>query len=156
MEKYTIYTDGGCAVNPGGPGGAACIVISDETGEVAMHSRGYFRTTNNRMEMFAVLMALEHVPENASAVIRTDSQYVINCANGSWRKTKNRDLWQELDREIRKRSIKFEWIRGHSGNGQNEQCDAMCTKAMQNPQYHDAGYEQQKQEGAEFWQNVET
>ena len=125
---YTAYTDGGCAWNPGGAGGCACIIISDE-GEKRL-SEGYVSTTNNRMEIRAVILALRNIPEGEQVRIFSDSQYVINCATGEWSKEKNADLWHALDSLAKKRSVSYRWVRGHSGNRNNERCDRMCVEAM--------------------------
>lgn len=125
---YTAYTDGGCAYNPGGAGGCACVIISDE-GERHL-SEGYASTTNNRMEISAVILALKNIPEGEQVRIFSDSQYVINCATGRWSKEKNADLWRILDSLAKKRSVSYRWVRGHSGNRYNEKCDRMCAEAM--------------------------
>ena len=149
---YTAYTDGGCAWNPGGAGGCACIIISDE-GEKRL-SEGYVSTTNNRMEIRAVILALRNIPEGEQVRIFSDSQYVINCAMGEWAKEKNADLWHTLDSLAKKRSVSYRWVRGHSGNRYNEKCDRMCVEAMnsggllQDTGFHMAGGKTERKMGA--------
>lgn len=130
MQDYIIYTDGGCAVNPGGPGAYGVVIIDCDTGEITEYSAGYISTTNNRMEIMAVLVALEHIPKGSSATLYSDSQYVINTICGKWRKTKNQDLWKRLDSAAMKKTIVPKWVKGHNGDRYNERCDAMCTEAM--------------------------
>lgn len=130
MQDYIIYTDGGCAVNPGGPGAYGVVIIDCDTGEITEYSAGYRSTTNNRMEIMAVIVALEQIPKGSSATVYSDSQYVINTMCGKWRKTKNQDLWKRLDSAAMKKNIFPKWVRGHNGDRYNERCDAMCTEAM--------------------------
>ena len=138
---YIVYTDGGCAVNPGGPGGAACVVTAPD-GAVAELSRGYFSTTNNRMELTAVIMALEAIPGDAPVCLYSDSQYVLNCMSGAWSRHKNRDLWARFEAVSHGRQIETRWVPGHNGVPQNERCDELCTLAMQAPTLADPWQEQ--------------
>lgn len=138
---YIVYTDGGCAVNPGGPGGATCVVTAPD-GAVAELSRGYFSTTNNRMELTAVIMALEAIPGDAPVCLYSDSQYVLNCMSGAWSRHKNRDLWARFEAVSHGRQIETRWVPGHNGVPQNERCDELCTLAMQAPTLADPWQEQ--------------
>ena len=139
-DSYAVYTDGGCEVNPGGRGGAACVIV-DMNGKVLQKwSEGYFATTNNRMEMRAVLLALEQVEPGSEIRLYSDSQYVLNCLSGAWQRKKNTDLWSRLDRALGQHDVKLTWVRGHNGNEYNEMCDSMCTEAMQHPTLTDRGY----------------
>lgn len=137
--EYTVYTDGGCLVNPGGPGGIGIVIISaDGTKEI---SRGYRATTNNRMEMRAVLTALQALPEKCLIHIYSDSQYVINSLAGRWRKNKNTDLWALLDKEAAGRELDLNWVRGHAGDIYNERCDELASLAIENgPWEEDEGF----------------
>ena len=95
---YIIYTDGGCAVNPGGRGGCACVIIDAETGEQKQLSEGYFASTNNRMEISAVILALTNIQKKSVPVrVYSDSEYVIRTMLGEYRRKKNFDLWAALD-----------------------------------------------------------
>ena len=135
---YTVYTDGGCSHNPGGTGGAACVIIHDNT--IEKYSEGYFSTTNNRMEVRAIIMALTHVPIGEEVTIYSDSNYAINCAKKNWSRNMNNDLWDILDSYLKDRKVSFRWVRGHTGIKYNEMCDDMCTMAMENPDRDDKGY----------------
>ena len=123
-----VYTDGGCAINPGGPGGYGVIVINQDTGEYKKYSQGFKSTTNNRMEVSAVLRALKETKGDITII--SDSQYTINCANGIWKKEKNTDLWEKYDQLSDGRDIRYFWVAGHTGDIYNEKCDQMATDAM--------------------------
>ena len=144
-----IYTDGGCSGNPG-PGGWAYIVVTDTfQGEkiLARQWGAVKNTTNNRMELSAVIEALRALKAMTGIprkmAVYTDSQYVqkgitewiFNWKRNSWRTSdkkpvKNQDLWMELDSLAGEFSITWEWVRGHSGIEYNEQCDQMTQQAI--------------------------
>ena len=151
------YTDGGCLFNPGGPGGYGVVIINKEAGEVSEYSEGYISTTNNRMEVKAVLHALQETSESTEPVtIVSDSQYAINCAIGLWQRNKNRDLWKEYEKLTKGRDIRFNWVRGHSGNQYNERCDELATIAMQSEdKREDKGYLETKRLGREYYERME-
>lgn len=117
-----VYTDGSCLKNPGGPGGYAFIVINDDN-EIH-YSEGCKETTNNREELKAVIESLDFIINDC--IIYTDSQYVINCANGKWKRKVNLDLWDKFDTMSKNKSIKFEWVKGHNGDFYNEKVDKMA------------------------------
>jgi ribonuclease HI len=143
MKKVTIYSDGACSGNPG-PGGYGTIL---QFGDVEREmSAGYARTTNNRMELRAVIAGIEALKEPCEVTVVTDSQYIVNAmqqgwaekwrANG-WKRNKkeaalNPDLWGRLLDLCKNHSVKFEWIRGHNGHPMNERCDEMAVKAIRN------------------------
>lgn len=127
---YIVFTDGGCAYNPGGPGACAAIVQNRKTHEKKEYSKAYQSTTNNRMEIMAVIMALENI-SSGSVFIYSDSQYVINTMTGKFRKKTNHDLWARLEAATQGKTIYLEWVRGHSGVPDNERCDELCRIAMQ-------------------------
>lgn len=159
MKKYiyTIYTDGGCAVNPGGPGGYGSILIHQDTGEKIEVSKGYRSTTNNRMEVMAVIAALEQIPDEKGPIeLYSDSRYVIDTMNGRFSKKKNLDLWKRLDAAVKGKDITWNWIHGHNGNPYNERCDELCTIAMRTPTEEDTGYQKTKENGQEYYKNLET
>lgn len=148
-----VYTDGGCAINPGGPGGVGVVITIPETGEVTELSEGYLSTTNNRMEIMAILAALRNTEGNI--LIWSDSEYVIKCALGLFRRTKNADLWKEYDRLSAGRMIDFKWVRGHSGNQYNERCDQLASQAMFSKERKtDEGYRNAKKAGSDFFRKV--
>jgi ribonuclease HI len=149
-----IYTDGGCSGNPGPGGWAYVMVIKTFQGTevIAKEKGGEKNTTNNRMELTAVIMALRalktksSLPENdipRKAAVCTDSQYVQKgitqwihtWKRNSWRTSdktpvKNKDLWEELDNIASEFPLQWEWVKGHSGNEYNELCDAMTQEAI--------------------------
>lgn len=132
-----IYTDGSSRGNPG-PGGYGTILMSGtHKKELA---QGYKFTTNNRMELMAVIAGLKALKkENQNITIYSDSQYVIKAVKegwlNKWMKTnfkgnkKNPDLWREYFELSKKHNIKFEWVKGHASNYYNNLCDALATKA---------------------------
>ena len=128
---YIVYTDGGCAFNPGGPGGCAAVILNTKTGKRTELSESYQCTTNNRMEIMAVILAVEKIPEKSVVRVYSDSQYVIKTMEGHFRKKKNVDLWQRLEQACEWKIMEWNWIKGHNGNPENECCDRLCTQAMQ-------------------------
>ena len=128
---YGVYTDGSCLGNPG-PGGWAAIIIN-EKGEKQSLGGHIDSTTNNRMEITAVIQALETIPENSAINIYTDSQYVINTMVKGWRRTANKDLWHALDSAVHTRHVSWTWVRGHSGNPGNEEADALALQHSRTP-----------------------
>ena len=124
-----IYTDGSCIVNPG-PGGWAAIVFDGESKRVL--SGGDQKTTNNRMEILAVVKGLQTVPEASDVTVYSDSQYVINTMTRNWKRNANQDLWEQLDAEVNKRAVKWQWVRGHSGHPLNEEVDKLANGEARN------------------------
>jgi ribonuclease HI len=143
MDQAIIFTDGGCSGNPG-PGGWAFVIrlrANDAADHEILGSGGEANTTNNRMELRAVIEALSELERRspgAQLVVRTDSQYVKNGI-GAWianwkrngwrtadrRPVKNKELWEELDALVARVRPSFEWVKGHAGIEGNERCDAM-------------------------------
>lgn len=144
MDKIDIFTDGGCLGNPG-PGGWAFVALSN--GNVLCYSSGGdAQTTNNKMELTAVIKALETCQNlGAKTVsISTDSQYVKNGITAwiyNWKKNgwktsskdpvKNKELWEELDQIRSKFEINWVWVKGHAGIEYNEMCDSLVRKEME-------------------------
>ncbi len=144
MKNITIYTDGACSGNPG-PGGWGAVILIDGT-EIPL-SGGEKATTNNRMELMAVIEGLNYISRRldsseSSITIVTDSQYVkngitdwiINWKKNGWKTAakkpvKNQDLWILLDELVAKFSIEWKWVKGHSGNKYNEMCDKIAVEA---------------------------
>ena len=122
-----IYTDGSCLKNPGGPGGWAICIIENNGVEYCF-SDGEQVTTNNRMELKAVIEALSCIKTNSECNLYTDSQLVINCATGKWNRKANLDLWKEFDQHSKNKKINFNWVKGHSGNKYNEMVDKLALK----------------------------
>ena len=141
-ETETIlFTDGACSGNPG-PGGWAFILYHTPSGKRMESSGGEAETTNNRMELRAVVEGLSALKRSTSIRIVSDSSYVLNGlskwmkswkANG-WRRrekgrlaeVKNLDLWQKLDELVALHDVDFEWIKGHAGHPENERCDELA------------------------------
>ena len=141
IYDYIIYTDGGCERNPGGRGGYGAVIINNSTGELTDISGGFRSTTNNRMEVMAVIKALEKIEKGTHIQLFSDSQYVIRTMNGMFRKKKNIDLWKKLDKLAAAFEIEWNWVKGHNGNTYNERCDTLCQEAMTLPELEeDEGY----------------
>ena len=140
--RFTLYTDGGCLVNPGGHGGYGVVLIDHVANTYAESSGAYRSTTNNRMEMMAVISGLSMLPHGSSVEIVSDSQYVVRTMNGEYRRGKNMDLWAEIDRQAAGKELSFKWVKGHAKNKYNERCDALATAAMHGHEFAcDNGYE---------------
>ena len=124
METENIlYTDGSCIGNPG-PGGWASIIIINDIKTTLSGSDE--ETTNNKMEITAIIKGLEQFPENSSVKIFTDSEYVINTMTKNWKRNTNLDLWNCLDSLVKNRTIEWNWVKGHSGNKLNDEADLIA------------------------------
>ena len=132
----TIFTDGSSKGNPG-PGGYGIVFKCGEHYKEV--SEGFLLTTNNRMELLAVITGLEAVKwDNAEVHVWSDSSYVVNAINKGWlenwknkgfAKVKNPDLWMRLLPLLQKHRVAFHWIKGHAGHPENERCDALAVAA---------------------------
>ena len=137
--KLKIYTDGSARGNPGPGGYGALLVWGNHIKEL---SAGYKRTTNNRMELMAVIVALESLTKEGLEVeIYTDSKYVCEAVEKGWlwnwikinfKDKKNPDLWRRFALLYKKHKIKFFWVKGHAGHAENERCDKLATHAADN------------------------
>ena len=147
--QITIYTDGSSLGNPG-PGGYGAVLIAGRFRREI--SQGYRLTTNNRMELMAVIAGLEALKVLGSNVtVYTDSQYVVFSIEKKWvfewekkrfKDKKNADLWRRLLKVYRKHTVSFKWIKGHDGNHENERCDKLAVTAAQGSKLlEDAGYD---------------
>lgn len=131
-----LFTDGASSGNPG-PGGYGAILKC--AGKEKEMSGGFAMTTNNRMELLAVIMGLEAVKwKNAEITVVSDSSYVVNSVQKGWvfnwekkgfAKAKNSDLWIRFLKIYRQHKVSFRWIKGHSGHPENERCDALAVAA---------------------------
>ena len=151
MSEITIYTDGSSRGNPG-PGGYGVILMSGQHRKEL--SQGYKRTTNNRMELMAVIAGLKALKkEGLRVTIYSDSQYVVKAVQEGWLKNwlatdfkggkKNPDLWKEYDSLAKKHHIRFVWVRGHADNPFNNRCDELATEAADGAHHQlleDSGY----------------
>ncbi len=132
-----IFTDGACSGNPG-PGGYGAILRYN--GHIKELSGGDSATTNNRMELTAVIKALEALKEPCKVTLTTDSQYVVNSVEKKWLynwekknwirskndPVPNTDLWKQLIPLLEKHEVRFVWVRGHNGHPENERCDELA------------------------------
>jgi len=145
----TIYTDGAARGNPG-PGGYGVLLLAGKHRREL--SEGYRLTTNNRMELLAVIRGLQALKKTGSEVmVYTDSRYVADAVNKGWvfdwerkgfKKKKNPDLWRSFLEVYRKHRVKFTWVEGHAGNPGNERCDRLAVEASNKPLLlEDTGYE---------------
>jgi ribonuclease HI len=138
MAHITIYTDGGASGNPG-PGGYGALLIYGEH-EKEM-SAGFRLTTNNRMELLAVIVALEALKRTGMEVeVYSDSKYVVDAVEKGWvmgwerknfKDKKNPDLWKRFLKVYRQHRVAFHWVKGHAGNPNNERVDALAVAAYQ-------------------------
>ncbi len=144
----TLYTDGSSRGNPG-PGGYGAILVYQ--GHEKELSGGYRLTTNNRMELLAVIKGLEAIKKpNQQVMVYADSQYVVNAVSKGWlvsweqkgfQKKKNVDLWQRFLRVYRTHRVQMAWVQGHAGHVYNERCDVLATQAaLRGPWQVDEGY----------------
>jgi ribonuclease HI len=143
-KEVTIYTDGGCINNPG-PGGYGVVLLYGSRRKEL--SGGFRLTTNNRMEIMAAIAGLSALKEPCRITLHSDSQYLVNAIeNGwavrwrenGWKRNKkenavNPDLWEQLLELCEKHRVKFEWVRGHAGNAENERCDELAQAAARAP-----------------------
>jgi len=148
MKKITLYTDGACSGNPGPGGWAAILRYGDHSKEL---SGGYRRTTNNRMELMAVIRGLESLKEPCAVSVVSDSRYIVDAMNkgwvrrwesNNWKRNKteralNPDLWSRILSLCAHHEVSFEWTRGHAGHRYNERCDELAVAAMQHPDLPD-------------------
>lgn len=152
MKKYIeIFTDGSCLGNPGA--GGIGVLLRYKQHEKTI-SKGYFKTTNNRMELRAVIEALESLKEPCKITLSSDSQYmkngitqwIFNWKKNNWKAStgkpvKNQDLWIALDAAIQRHEIAWKWVKGHAGHRENEICDELAKRGAEKPTLEDIGYQ---------------
>lgn len=141
MKNIDIYTDGACSGNPGKGGYGAVLLYKGIRKEL---SQGYKSTTNNRMEMLAVIKALEALKEPCEVTLYSDSKYVVDSITKGWvynwqkknwiksdkKKALNVDLWQILLSLLKIHNVNFVWVKGHADNKENERCDELARLAI--------------------------
>ena len=139
-----IYTDGGCINNPG-PGGYGIVII--RSGQRTELTGGYRLTTNNRMELMACIVGLQQLNSPSKVTLCSDSRYVVDGISKGWaqkwhdnnwmrnkrERAENTDLWQQLLDLCRDHTVEFDWVRGHSGNPENERCDQLAKQSALRP-----------------------
>ena len=152
MNQINIYTDGAARGNPG-PGGYG--VVLEYKGHIKELSNGFRLTTNNRMELLAVIIGLESMKKSSQNImVFSDSKYVVDAVNQGWvfewekkkyKKKKNPDLWKRFLLIYRQHNVSFTWVKGHAGHAKNERCDQLAVAAANsNNLMSDAGYENTK------------
>lgn len=143
LKKVEIYTDGACTGNPGKGGYGAVLIYNGNEKRI---SKGFRKTTNNRMELMAAIEALRLLKEECEVDLYSDSKYLTDAINQNWlsswqkngwkkadkKPVLNRDLWEELLLLINKHKVIFIWVKGHNGNPYNEICDTMAVEAYNN------------------------
>lgn len=149
----TIYTDGACSGNPGPGGYGVVLLFGDRRMEL---SAGYRSTTNNRMELLAVIVALESLKRRCRVAVYSDSQYVVKAINDGWlrnwvargwrksnkKPVENIDLWKRLLPLLENHDVSFHWVKGHADTPENERCDVLAVAAsMESSRGIDDGYE---------------
>ena len=147
--KINIYTDGSAKGNPGKGGFGVVLISGNHYKEI---SQGFRHTTNNRMELLAVIVGLEHLKNiNSEVQVYSDSKYVVDPIEKKWvfqwekkhfKGKKNADLWKRFLIIYKKHKVSFNWVKGHAGHPQNEKCDYLAVEASEQPQLLvDEGYE---------------
>ncbi len=127
-RRYVVYADGACLGNPG-PGGWG-VVVAEPASEYRELSGGpYPATTNNKMEITAATEGLRAVEPGSDVLVRSDSEYVVKTMTLGWKRNTNQEFWRDLDREVAARKVRFEWVRGHAGDKNNERADKLAASA---------------------------
>ena len=158
--RIAIYTDGSARGNPG-PGGYG-IVLMSEDGHRKEVAKGYRMTTNNRMELLSVVVALEMLKSKPMDVtIFSDSKYVVDAVEKKWvfnwekkyfDNKKNPDLWKRFLRIYREHKVRFVWVKGHANNVENVRCDKLAVAAAEAEKHHsiDREYERSREQGPQL------
>jgi ribonuclease HI len=147
LKHVVIYTDGACKSNPGGPGGWGAILMYESSKKEI--SGAEKSTTNNRMELMAVIQSLSLLTEKCKVDLYTDSKYVKdgsstwmhNWIKNNWttadkKPVKNQDLWMALHALLQQHEVTLHWVRGHSGDPMNERADQLATQAIMQQLFH--------------------
>lgn len=150
MKRVEVFTDGSCLGNPG-PGGIGLLLRYN--GYEKTLSQGFYQTTNNRMELRAVIVALSMLKEPCHVILHSDSQYmkngiekwIFNWKRNNWQTSdkkpvKNQDLWLALEEVSKKHKLDWQWVKGHTGHRENEICDELAKQGANQPTQADEGY----------------
>ncbi len=143
MKEIIIYTDGACSGNPGKGGYGTVLMYGTHRKEL---SGGFLETTNNRMELLAVILGLEELRYSCKVQLYSDSKYVVDAIEKGWlasweakqwsrgknKPVLNVDLWKRLFELLKKHEVSFHWVKGHANNLENERCDFLATQAILN------------------------
>ncbi|MEY2971405.1 MAG: ribonuclease [Bacteroidota bacterium] len=147
MVQVDLFTDGAAKGNPG-PGGYGTILRSGSHEKEL--SGGFYHTTNNRMELMAVIVGLEALKSSCEVRVVSDSKYVVDAFNlrwidgwkrRGWAKVKNPDLWKRLLKAMEPHKVRYEWVRGHNDHPENERCDRLAVAASLKPTAQDFGFQ---------------
>ena len=161
MTEVTLFSDGSARGNPDGPGGFGTVLqFTDSRGTLHEKeiSKGYRRTTNNRMELMGCIAGLEALNRPCRVTVVSDSKYLTDAFNlrwiDSWQKknwdrgkagpVKNVDLWKRLLKAMEPHEVTFRWVRGHAGHPENERCDRLATSAADGTDLADDVYTEQE------------
>ena len=142
-SNVIIHCDGACFPNPGKGSWGAVITHLDGAQQELMGASDEERTTNQRMEIFAAIKALESLKEPSTVQVFSDSQYLIKCATGRWKRKANLDLWGRLRKIINLHHVSWHWVKGHDGNKANERADELSTLASPVPAEDERGLTEQ-------------
>lgn len=144
MKRVQLFSDGACSGNPG-PGGYGVILKYNE--HKKEFSAGYKSTTNNRMELMAIIVGLKSLKEKCQVDVYSDSKYIVDAINQGWVEkwrannwkrnkkevAKNIDLWKKLLNLLDQHTVTIYWVKGHAGHPENERCDKMAVAAAASP-----------------------
>jgi ribonuclease HI len=151
--SVTIYSDGACLGNPGRGGYGTVMLFGDHRKELR---QGFVRTTNNRMELLGAIVGLEALSRPCAVELFSDSTYVVNAMSKGWlagwqkrgwktaskQPVKNQDLWQRMLAAVDGHEVRWRWVKGHSGDPENERCDTLAVAAANGPDLlDDEGFE---------------
>jgi ribonuclease HI len=139
-DRVTIYSDGACLGNPGRGGYGTVMLFGDHRKEL---QQGYRLTTNNRMELLGAIVGLEALSRPCAVDLYSDSTYVVNAMSKGWlagwqkrgwktaskQPVKNQDLWRRLIAAVADHEVRWHWVKGHSGDPENERCDTLAVEA---------------------------
>ena len=152
LKEVEVFTDGACRGNPGRGGFGVILRFGSHRKEL---QGGFARTTNNRMELLAAIVGLEHLKQRCRVTVSSDSKYLVNAMTKGWlakwkrlgwtrghgKRLRNEDLWKRLDQACAAHVVTWQWVRGHAGHAENERCDELAVEAAEGDDLAtDAGY----------------